>query len=603
MPFRFHNSLKRQVVEQLWTSSGVLPFQLLATWPDLTLYGLSELREAISILMESGQSLNTPWTKLCSIFHVDRCLPLFLDMDVNLELDNVEDIGSTISSLTALSLLGADNFAAYSLLLDAGADVFDFRAVSTICLRRLNERQSIIQLFLDRYFDIDMVRHGDTLLQVAVRMHDVSMVDFLLRNGVRISKPVYANIADFVEQSLKSPVVYERIVAAGLKPKQLKERELRLKNEEDFTLIESFPSIHNEAMTVAANKIYLAPLLEHGINFDDCLRCLHGTGERESRFLLVQEFYRCDLLQSGVFSSAFCFCPTCLSEDDPPLPVDEFATPIKAKVIQPSVLSYFTKVACEEGIDYCAEELMITALEFKSVTLFTFLIDHCFDMYDNDNNVTYLMKLMESRSPELILTFLDRGFDINRADVYGRTALHYACHLSLSKVALLLLDHGASLTIESFPDKRSPLHFALQSTSTKMLKFLLDNGTDVNSVNSTQCTMLHLESRPQVMKFLLDRGANVNAKDIDGNTPLMKHMTIVSVTSIDIAKLLLEVGADINVRNCDNRTALDIALRNKQHASVIDLLLTAKVKEMEFTSVARTGDVVDRSTSPAIGQN
>lgn len=110
---------------------------------------------------------------------------MFLGADASLELDhNIEEIGSqTISALAALSLLGVDNLVAYSLLLDVGADVFGFRAVSTLRLGRLKERQPIIELFLARGFNIDMVRHGDTLLQVELF---VSMVDISLRNGVRI---------------------------------------------------------------------------------------------------------------------------------------------------------------------------------------------------------------------------------------------------------------------------------------------------------------------------------------------------------------------------------------------------------------------------------
>lgn len=61
-----------------------------------------------------------------------------------------------------------------------------------------------------------------------------------------------------------------------------------------------------------------------------------------------------------------------------------------------------------------------------------------------DNNITKVRKLLDPEEDEDLL-------DINfQEEKFGNTALHYAMHLNSTRIAELLLDHGAHLRIKNF---------------------------------------------------------------------------------------------------------------------------------------------------------
>ena len=107
---------------------------------------------------------------------------------------------------------------------------------------------------------------------------------------------------------------------------------------------------------------------------------------------------------------------------------------------------------------------------------------------------------------------LAHGWDINRADSHGWTALHYAVFGNDPSAVKYLIENGAKVTISSPNDGFTPLHaVAAQEKHThvfaKFSRFWKKQ--DCELFNSSKC---------EIIECLLSRGADVNAGNHDGET-------------------------------------------------------------------------------------
>jgi ankyrin repeat protein len=94
----------------------------------------------------------------------------------------------------------------------------------------------------------------------------------------------------------------------------------------------------------------------------------------------------------------------------------------------------------------------------------------------------------------------DAGADPALTQANGNTALHVAV--------------GASRGGNN-PDRSS------ETSATDALAYCLELGADVNAMNSSGDTPLHLSvASPATVEFLVARGANINIKNKQGRTPL-----------------------------------------------------------------------------------
>jgi ankyrin repeat protein len=146
---------------------------------------------------------------------------------------------------------------------------------------------------------------------------------------------------------------------------------------------------------------------------------------------------------------------------------------------------------------------------------------------------------------KLIDLLLSKGAIISKDDnllPYEEASLNavWSNHADVLKV---LLDHGADVNAA---DRWgwSLLHYATWEGNADMTKMLLEKGANPNNVEREYGqTPLHraaLRSRKTVAEMLLDHGANVNAKDWYGKTPL----TLAKENShTEIVELLRKHGA------------------------------------------------------------
>ncbi|XP_064617747.1 protein phosphatase 1 regulatory subunit 12A-like isoform X2 [Liolophura sinensis] len=217
-----------------------------------------------------------------------------------------------------------------------------------------------------------------------------------------------------------------------------------------------------------------------------------------------------------------------------------------------------------------------------------------------------------------VKSFLDRGADINTANIDGLTALHQACIDQNMNMVQFLVENNADVNVCD-NEGWTPLHATASCGFAEIARYLIECGADVASVNNdgdlpidicedqimeellqaemdkqgidaeaarkaeeemmladanqwlnnrtvkekphaqTGATALHVASAKgyvNVMKVLIQANANLNAADADGWTPL--HAAA-HWGQEEACKLLAESLCDMEIKNNAGQTAFDVA--------------------------------------------
>ena len=143
----------------------------------------------------------------------------------------------------------------------------------------------------------------------------------------------------------------------------------------------------------------------------------------------------------------------------------------------------------------------------------------------------YKIGAASNDDPGKINTILSSGYDVNRRDVNGQTALMVAtfrCHVETVK---LLLHRGADVNVRD----------RLGATALMYAAFLRIAGED----NPPQ-------KCPEIIDLLVTQGADVNAVDEHGTTPLM---FAAAHRETELARRMIQHGADTKAKNANGVTA------------------------------------------------
>lgn len=229
------------------------------------------------------------------------------------------------------------------------------------------------------------------------------------------------------------------------------------------------------------------------------------------------------------------------------------------------------------------------------------------------------------RNQDVVKVLLSLGADANSRlfrDERGRTPLYEAsmidspashghrghcincaCSCSSLDTMQLLLDHGANPNAKRIGGE-TMLHKAL-GLGEAHVRLLLSRGADVEAINDQQDSILDLaiHASVQMINILVEYGINLEARDVNGQTALLKAVQKESEDGARVETLIrhaanvhakdfagktvlhhfcgssdgtlrrfLELGVDVSARDHDGATALGLAVRQNDDAKLKMLL-------------------------------
>ena len=180
---------------------------------------------------------------------------------------------------------------------------------------------------------------------------------------------------------------------------------------------------------------------------------------------------------------------------------------------------------------------------------------------------------------------IEGGEDIDAADIFGNTALLYACRGGHADIVEALFRNGADLHVKN-KQGMNCLDLAEARGHEKVVSIL----------RGAKLLLSIREGETARVIELLNSGVDVNHQLTDGWTPLM---VAALDDQLEVAKILLNRGADAALQNSKGLTAEMIAER-KGHRRIIELLRAER--EWGGRPVTRTPgaetDVLDLADAP-----
>jgi hypothetical protein len=97
-----------------------------------------------------------------------------------------------------------------------------------------------------------------------------------------------------------------------------------------------------------------------------------------------------------------------------------------------------------------------------------------------EGNATTLMAAAHAGDDDVLLDLIQRGADLEAADVDGYTALMYACNGGQIRSVEVLLDAGANVNARD-NQKSTPIMFAAQHGQTDIVQRLVEHGAELDA--------------------------------------------------------------------------------------------------------------------------
>ena len=185
---------------------------------------------------------------------------------------------------------------------------------------------------------------------------------------------------------------------------------------------------------------------------------------------------------------------------------------------------------------------------------------------------------------ERVASLLASGTDINAADSEGATALYWATYFGRASIVRDLLAAGADPNIKTRRNS-TPLEVAIfcfrcrSGVAVKGQKdiamMLLEHGADVNvqsdDYGSSPLMLAAVEGHTEIVTALLEKGANTALTNHAGQTALI---SAAREGHVEVVKVLLAAGADANAKTPAGFSVLYGASMNG-HDDIVRLLLKA----------------------------
>ncbi|XP_036680205.1 ankyrin repeat domain-containing protein 61 [Balaenoptera musculus] len=215
------------------------------------------------------------------------------------------------------------------------------------------------------------------------------------------------------------------------------------------------------------------------------------------------------------------------------------------------------------------------AAEYRKAQSLLCLLEHGADPEVRDTRGLTTLRLMLLHWPIASTTWTNPGNRIQRmlTDIQNDAVLclHTLC------------EHGAQVNARVADNWRSPLHLAITYGTSPVLSILAQNGAQVNAMNESSMTPLHVAAdvlNKEMMETLTAHGVNVNcAISSTGNTALKLAVCTASskagrllAAGLSCTRLLLVHGAQVNTQDHEGQAAIHEACFGGREA-IINLLL------------------------------
>ncbi len=182
----------------------------------------------------------------------------------------------------------------------------------------------------------------------------------------------------------------------------------------------------------------------------------------------------------------------------------------------------------KEGVDINLQDNegvspFMNAANSNELRVVQFLIDHVKNVNaKNKNGQSALSMAVSNNSSKVIDFLLTKGCDVHLKDTKGNTLAFYLVNTfeksdekSFEKKLKILIDRGLSMN-QNQSDGNSLLHIAVKKNNLELLRRLSQFGIDINALNNSGYTVLHLASMmakdESIIKYLLNEGADKNIK-------------------------------------------------------------------------------------------
>jgi ankyrin repeat protein len=220
------------------------------------------------------------------------------------------------------------------------------------------------------------------------------------------------------------------------------------------------------------------------------------------------------------------------------------------------------------------------------------------------SGVTALQQAPVYGKTAILKVLISKGANVNTADKYGNTVLHYAIEKNSLTDVKAIVEAGANLTTPN-QDGYLPLNLAVMYSNAEMVSYLLSKGAPIESKRvSSGVTALQqapVYGKTDILKLLISKGADVNAADKYGNTAL--HYAI-EKNRLDDVNLLVVAGGKQRQGNHIDSVIVNpksemtkfkpSTTKTQQHNNDLELFNRKKMNDSIADGINRHGSANDR---------
>jgi len=144
----------------------------------------------------------------------------------------------------------------------------------------------------------------------------------------------------------------------------------------------------------------------------------------------------------------------------------------------------------------------------------------------NEQGTTPLFAAVSTGRKGIAEFLIDKGADVDLGKEGGWKPIHAATYNEFEKLTTLLVEKGAALSPPCEEIKGyTPLHILLSTEDAphKLIELLVKNGAQLNAINSSGGTPLHLAvfwGHFDIVKMLVEEGSRLDIRNDKGRNPL-----------------------------------------------------------------------------------